>query len=56
MNLFLFGFWAKLEGFGWIMLTGGGGIISSNSSESENIKEDGIQRGLNVIVQPHSKQ
>lgn len=38
---------ATLAGLGWIILTGGGGMYSSNWSEaSEKIREDGIHLSL----------
>lgn len=38
--------WALLAGLGCMILTGGGWTNSSNWSDSENIKEDGIHCDL----------
>lgn len=45
---------ARLDGLGWIMLTGGGRTISSNWSGSVNINEDGIH--LNLLVGQHKNK
>lgn len=44
-----------LDGFGWMMLTGGGGTISSNWSGSENTNEDGIHLNLRFPNQASMK-